>query len=67
MAPMTEVTDSQSMMGKNRSSDQILHNKAGKSSSIEGATTTTENVVVLKTNSGGRGSSKSTFLAKREC
>lgn len=67
MALMTEVMDSQSMVGKNRSSYQVMQKKVGKSSSLEGSTTIVENVVVKETNPGGRGSSRSTFLAKREC
>lgn len=67
MPLMIEVIDSHSMVGENMTSNQILQQEVGNSSSLKGATTTTDNVVVLKTNLGGRGSSKSTFLAKREC
>jgi len=37
------------MLGKNRSSNQIPQQEAGKSSSLEGAAATMENVVVLET------------------
>lgn len=61
------MIDAQSMVGKHRSLDQISQQKAGKSSSLEGAVAITKNVVVLKTDPSGRGSFRSTFFAKREC
>ena len=61
-----EVMDSKNMVGKNRSSKQILQKKVGKPSSLEGEVTTIENMVVLETDPGGRGSSKNTFLTKRK-
>ena len=54
------------MVVKNRSSTWVLQKKAGKSSSSEGATATTKNLVVLGTDPSGRGSSGNPFLAKRE-
>lgn len=67
MALMTKEVDSQSMVGKNRSSKQVPQKKAGKPSSSEGATATMKNMVVLGIDLGGRGSSRNNFLAKREC
>lgn len=58
--------DHKSMVGRNKSSDQILQQGAGKSSSLEGTTATTDNMVVLKTNPGGQGSFRTTFPAKRK-
>lgn len=54
------------MVGKNKSSNQILQLEACKSSSSEGATATMDNMVVLKIDPGGSDSSRSTFLANRE-
>ena len=53
MALMTEVMDSQNMVGKNRSSDQVPQRKVEKSSSLKAATIAAKNVVVLETNPGG--------------
>ena len=53
------------MVRRNRSSDQSLEQVVGKSSVLEGATTTTDNVVGSEIGPGG-GSSRSTFLSKRE-
>jgi hypothetical protein len=46
--------------------DQSAMEVAGGSSSLEGTTTTTTDLMGSKIDPGG-GSSKSTFLAKREC
>jgi len=54
------------MVEKNKSSKQVLHKKVGKSSSSKGEVATAENLVMLETNPGGRGSFKNTLLAK-EC
>lgn len=45
--------DPRSMVGRNRYSDQILQQKARKSSSSEGPVVTTNNVVVWNTEIGG--------------
>ena len=62
-----KVMDSRIMVGKHRSSKQVPQKKAGKSSNSEGVVVAAENMVVLKTDPRGRGSSRNTFLAKREC
>jgi hypothetical protein len=49
-----------------RGSDQSVAEVVGGSSSLEGATTTTTNLMGSEIDPGG-GSSRSTFLAKREC
>lgn len=67
MKLMNTVMDSQRMVGKNKSSDQVPQKKVGYSFSLEGATAKMENMVVLETNLGGRGAFRITFLTKREC
>ena len=66
MALVTQEEDSQSMVGKNKSSKQVPQKKVGKSSSSEGVVATTANLVVLGTNLGGRGSYRNPILTKRE-
>jgi len=61
------VVDSQSIVGKNKSSKQVPQKRAGKPSSSKGVVVATKNIVVLETNPGGRGSSRNPFLTKREC
>ena len=53
MALMTKVVDSQSMVGKNKSSKRVLQNKVGKPSSLVGATATMKNTVMLNTHPSG--------------
>jgi hypothetical protein len=53
------------MERRNKSSTQEPVQLAGKLSGSEEATTTTDEVMGLETDSGG--GSRSTFLAKREC
>lgn len=53
MALMTKEVDSQSMVGKNRSSKQVSQKEVGKSSNAKGAAVAAENLVVLETYPGG--------------
>ena len=64
---MTKVVKSQSMVGKNEPSKQVPQKKEKKSSCSKGEIATVANLVELKTDPGGQGSSKNLFLAKREC
>lgn len=59
--------DLQVMLGKNICSDKVSRNKVGKPSSSKGVFVALDNFIEFKTNLGGLGSSKNTFLAKRAC